>query len=93
MIALVMQCKTANIAQIMTLGFTWDYSAEEYFHPAVDFTIMPTQTVSDTSKVQVTIQVQKAQGAQSFKKILLLRATLSDGTEDLIELHDFYRLT
>ena len=41
----------------MTLGFTWDYSAEEYFHPAVDFTIMPTQTVSDTSKVQVTIQV------------------------------------
>ena len=57
MIALVMQCKTANIAQTMTLGFTWDDSAEEYFHPAVDFTIMPTQTVSDTSKVQVTIQV------------------------------------
>ena len=40
----------------MTWGLTWDNSVGECFHPAVDCSIMPTQTVSDTSKVQVTIK-------------------------------------
>ena len=52
MIVLVMQGITANVAQIMT----WENSAGECFYPAVDCSIMPTQTFSDTSKVQVTIQ-------------------------------------
>ena len=34
--------------------------------------------------MQVTIE--EAQGAQSDKKILLLKEILSDGTEDLIEI-------
>ena len=41
--------------------------------------------------MQVTIE--EAQGAQSWKKILLLREMLSDGTEDLIEMHDCFRQT
>ena len=48
-------------------------------------------TVSDTSKMQVTIE--EAQGAQSYKKNLLLKEILSDGTEDLVEMHDCYRQT
>ena len=35
------------------------------FHTAVNCSIMPTQTASDTSKMQVTIE--EAQGAQSLK--------------------------
>ena len=61
-----MQGITANVAQIMTWEFTWDNSAGECFHPAqpaVDCSNMPTQPVSDKSKVQATIQ--EAQRAQS----------------------------
>ena len=63
MIVLVMQGITANVTQILTWGFIWDNLAGECFHPAVDCSMIPTQTVSDTSKVKVT--VQEAQGAQS----------------------------
>ena len=54
---------------------------------------MPTQTVSDTSKMQLNIE--EAQGAQSLKQILslLLSDGFSDGTEELIETHDCYRQT
>ena len=62
-VVLVMLCIPENVAQIMMWGFTWDHSAGECFHPAVDCSIMPPQTVSDKSKVQVTIE--EAQGAQS----------------------------
>ena len=44
MIVLVMQGITANVAQIMMWEFTWDNTAGECFHPAVDCSIMPTQT-------------------------------------------------
>ena len=44
-----------------------------------------------TGKIQVT--VEKAKGAQSGKKILLLREILSDGTDNLIELHDCSNLS
>ena len=49
--------------------------------------LLPANT--DTSKMQFTIE--EAKGAQSWEKNLLLREILSDGTEDLIELHDCYR--
>ena len=83
MIVLVMLCVTANVAQIMTWIFTLDNSAGECFDPAVACSIMSTQTVSDTSKVQVTSE--EAQGAQSSFYFLVLRQTLSDRIEDLIE--------
>ena len=41
--------------------------------------------------MQVTIE--EAQGAQSNKKIIILKEILSDGTEDLIKMHDCYRQT
>ena len=76
MIVLVMQDITAKVAQIMTGEFTWDNLAGESFQPdaSVDCSIVLTQTVSDTSKVQITIQ--EAKGAQSSKKILLWREML-----------------
>ena len=64
MIVLVIQGITAHVAQIMKWGFTWDNSAGECFHSAVDCSIiiMPTQIVSDTSK---QVAIQEAQRAQS----------------------------
>ena len=51
-----MQCTTAKVTQIMMCRFTGENSD-------VDCSIMPTQTVSDTSKMQVTIE--EAQEAES----------------------------
>ena len=39
------------------------------------------------------LTIEEAKGAQSWEKNLLLREILSDGTEDLIELHDCCRQT
>ena len=53
---------------------------------------MPTQTVSDTSKMQ-QVTIEEAQGAQSNKNILLSKEILSDVMKDLIDMHDSYRQT
>ena len=66
----------------------WEDSAEECF-PACCCLWHYANTA--TSKMQVTIE--EAKGAQSWKKIMLLREILSDGTEVLIEMHDCYRQT
>ena len=74
-------------------GFTGTIQLKNAFHPAVNCSIMPTQSGSDTSKMQLTIE--EAQGAQSLKQILSLLFSdgFSDGTEELIETHDCYRQT
>ena len=66
----------------------WEDSAEECF-PACCCLWHYANTA--TSKMQVTIE--EAKGAQSWKKVMLLREILSDGTEVLIEMHDCYRQT
>ena len=59
MTVLVMQGITANVAQRMTWGFTLDNSAGECFHLAVDCSIMPTQTVLDTSRCKSLFRKHK----------------------------------
>ena len=86
--AIVMQWITANVAEIMTWRFTGEDSAEEFFQPSC---WLQHYDNTDTSKMQFT--TEEAQGAQSWEKILLLRGILSDGTEDVIEMHDWYRQT
>ena len=83
---IVIQCITANFAQIMTWRFTGEDLAEENFPSGC---CLQHYANTDTSKMQLTIE--EAKGAQSWEKNLLLREILSDGTEDLIELHDCYR--
>ena len=85
---IVIQCITANFAQIMTWRFTGEDLAEESFPSGC---CLQHYANTDTSKMQLTIE--EAKGAQSWEKNLLLREILSDGTEDLIELHDCYRQT
>ena len=83
-----MQCITANIAQIMTWRFTGEDLAEEPFPSSC---CLQHYANTSTSKMQLTSE--EAKGAQSWEKNLLLREILSDGKEDLIELHDCYRQT
>ena len=71
----------ANVAQLMMWEFTWD--SWRMLPPCC---WLQHYANTDTSKVQVTIQ--EAQGVQSYKKNLVLREMLWDGTEDLIERHD-----
>ena len=56
------------------------------FQSAIECSIMPTQTVSDTSK-----SLLRKHKELNLQKILFLREILLDGTEDLIEMHDCYR--
>ena len=74
------QCITANFAQTMTgdsLGKIWLKNAS---HLAVACSIMPTQTQARCNSL---LRKQKELNLE----------ILSDGTEDLIELHDCYRQT
>ena len=80
---IVIQCITANFTQIMTWRFTGEDLAEESFPSGC---CLQHYANTDTSKMQLTIE--EAKGAQSWEKNLLLREILSDGTQDLIELHD-----
>ena len=72
----------------MTWTFTEEDLAEECFPSGC---CLQHYANTGTSKMQVTSE--EAKGAQSWKQNLLLREILSDGTEDLIELHDCYRQT
>ena len=84
----------------MTWRFTGEDLAEECFPCGC---CLQHNANTDTIKMQVTIE--EAKGAQSWKKKIscweqqswkknvLLRETLSVGTEDLIVLHDCYRQT
>ena len=71
MIVLVMQGITAKCRPNMIWEFIWDNSAGECLHPADHCYIMPTQAVSDKSKVQVAFE--EAEGAQSLVKNIVLR--------------------
>ena len=85
---IVIQCTTANFTQIMTWKFTGEDLAEECFPSGC---CLQDYADTGTSKMQVTSE--EAKFSQSWKQNLLLREILSDGTKDLIELHDCYRQT
>ena len=77
-------------AQLMTWRFTGEDLAEESFSSGC---CLQHYANSNTSKMQLTIE--EAKGAPSLGKKSPVEKILpvSDGTEDLIEMHDCYRQT
>ena len=72
----------------MTWKFTGEDLAEECFPSGC---CLKDYADTGTSKMQVTSEEAKV--SQSGKQSLLLRGILSEGTEDLIELHDCSNLS
>ena len=84
MIVLI-HCIKANFTQIMTLRFTGEDLGEECFPSGL-------QHFANIGTCKMQVTSEEAKGAQSCKQNLL-REILSDGSEDLIELHDCYQQT
>ena len=87
---IVIQCITANIAQIMTSRFTGKIWLKKATHLAVACSIMPTRHKNSLLRKQKELNLEKTNSNSCWEKDCQMD---SDGTEDLIELHYCYRQT
>ena len=71
---------------------TWRFIGEDFAEECF-LAYCCLQHYANTATGKMQVKIKEAKGAQSGKKIPLLREILSDGAKDLIEMHACYRLT